>query len=78
MDIQELFDKLPENLQDKIIRMNPHPLTYIFNSHLKDIEDDNVWTKNAFRLTQLRYGHYEITSETLAYNFNRYQNNIYN
>jgi hypothetical protein len=37
MDIQELFDKLPEHLQDKIIRMNPHPLTYIFESHLKDI-----------------------------------------
>ena len=31
MDIKELFENLPEHLQDKIIRMNPHPITDLFD-----------------------------------------------
>ena len=39
MDIRELFDNLPERLQDKIIRMNPHPLHKIVNDAFeKEIE----------------------------------------
>ena len=30
--MNNLFYDLPENLQDKIIRMNPHPLTDIFSN----------------------------------------------
>ena len=29
--MENLFFDLPENLQDKIIRMNPHPLTDLFD-----------------------------------------------
>ena len=39
MDIKELFENLPEDLQDKIIRMNPHPLHKIVNDAFeKEIE----------------------------------------
>ena len=34
MDIKELFENLPEHLQDKIIRMNPHPLKEIFDKEM--------------------------------------------
>ena len=57
----ELLKNLPEDLQDKIVKMNPHPLVDIFNSHLQDIDDGKEWTKHSFRLTQLKYGHYTIT-----------------
>ncbi len=55
------FENLPEELHYKIMKLYPHPMVDVFNSHLKDIDDDKVWTKNAFRLTHLRYGHYAIT-----------------
>ena len=43
MNIQELFDNLPENLQDKIIRMNPHPITDILKSQIKDLKTGKIW-----------------------------------
>ena len=42
MDIQELFDKLPENLQDKIMEMNkPHPLAEIMKPLIKQSKEIN-------------------------------------
>ena len=33
MDIQELFENLPEHLQDKIIRMYPHPVADLLKEY---------------------------------------------
>ena len=42
MDIQELFDNLPKDLQDKIIKMNkPHPLAEIMKPLINKSKEIN-------------------------------------